>query len=137
MGGFSKSEYVIFIGLICLFLAGTLNEKYHPFKHQRAIDEVQQAKLIAFEQTLLSSRYRKPNVKPVPIDTAIKIIDINDAQLEDWEQLPKIGPVLAQRILDFRGTNGAFKSIEQLIEVNGIGQKKLDAIRPYLVIIHK
>jgi len=48
-------------------------------------------------------------------------LDLNSATLEELQALPGIGPVLAQRILDFRSAHGRFDSAEQLKEVRGIG----------------
>lgn len=56
-------------------------------------------------------------------------IDLNSATLEQLDGLPGVGPVLAQRILDWRQQNGRFASVEQLAEVGGIGERKLADIR--------
>ena len=55
-------------------------------------------------------------------------ISINDADLESLMALPGIGEVLAQRILDFRTENGAFSAPEELLNVEGIGEKTLESI---------
>ncbi len=54
---------------------------------------------------------------------------INRAKKEDLESLPGIGPALAQRILEQRKVVGRFKSAEDLLEVPGIGVKKLNSLR--------
>ena len=56
-------------------------------------------------------------------------IDLNSATLEQLDGLPGVGPVLAQRILDWRQQHGRFASVEQLAEVGGIGERKLADIR--------
>lgn len=56
------------------------------------------------------------------------LININTATKAQLETLPGIGPTLAQRIIDYRSTNGPFASVGALIHVSGIGEKKLEAI---------
>lgn len=56
-------------------------------------------------------------------------IKINSASLEELDSLPEIGPVYAQRIIDYRNANGGFKSIEEIQEVKGIGPKTFEKIK--------
>jgi len=58
-------------------------------------------------------------------------IGINSATAEDLEALPGIGEKLALRIVAYRGENGKFQNMDALLEVNGMGEKKLSRIKPY------
>lgn len=59
-------------------------------------------------------------------------IDLNVATWVEWSQLPGIGPVLANRIVEERERNGPFRDIDDLDRVRGIGPKKIEAIRPFV-----
>ncbi|MGN7976155.1 helix-hairpin-helix domain-containing protein [Microbacterium sp. 22195] len=56
-------------------------------------------------------------------------VDLNAATQADLETLPRIGPALAQRILDWREQNGRFRAVEDLLAVPGIGDKLLAGLR--------
>lgn len=61
-------------------------------------------------------------------------IDINTATLQQLQLLPGIGEVTAQRILDYRAEHGSFSSPQELMNVNGIGDKKFAQIEPYVKV---
>ena len=63
-----------------------------------------------------------------------KPIDLNLANAKELQELPGIGPVTAQRIIDMREKSGRFHRVEDLLAVRGISQKKLDAMRPYVTV---
>jgi competence protein ComEA len=59
-------------------------------------------------------------------------VDINTATESELETLPGIGPVTAQSILDWRRQNGSFASVDQLLDVSGIGEATLADLKPYV-----
>ncbi len=61
-------------------------------------------------------------------------ININSASASELESLPRIGPKVAQRIVDFRTKNGNFKKVEEIMKVQGIGEKVFDQIKDLITV---
>jgi comEA protein len=60
------------------------------------------------------------------------VVDINKATEADLVTVPGIGKSLAQRIVEFRQKNGPFNAVDDLLKIQGIGEKSLEKMRPYL-----
>ena len=63
-----------------------------------------------------------------------EVVNINTASAEELAQLPRVGPALSQRIVDFRKENGNFKKTEDLILVKGIGEKTFKNLEPFITV---
>ncbi|MDO4551530.1 MAG: helix-hairpin-helix domain-containing protein [Planctomycetia bacterium] len=88
--------------------------------------------------TSISAENHSPQI--IQIDQASPsaqhvLIDINQADFHDLILLPGIGEKTAQKIIAERDTHGHFSSLEDIKRVHGIGEKKLEAIRPFLLPI--
>ena len=70
----------------------------------------------------------------VAAEAAESKVNINDASVEQLALLPRVGPAVAQRIVDFREENGDFKAVEELMLVRGIGEKTFEGLAPYLAL---
>ncbi len=75
-----------------------------------------------------------PTSHPGPATAPTGPVDLNSATLEALDALPGIGPVLAQRILDWRTANGRFSAVDELGEVSGIGEATLADLRPVVTV---
>ena len=62
------------------------------------------------------------------------LVALNHASATEIEALPGVGPVLAQRIFDHRERHGPFESVEDLLDVSGIGEAKLAALRDFVAV---
>jgi competence protein ComEA len=62
------------------------------------------------------------------------LVNINTATSEQLDTLPGVGPVTAQKILDWRAANGAFSSVDELLEIDGIGDKTLAEMAPHVTL---
>src|SRR5256884_4450347 len=70
-------------------------------------------------------RGRRPPAKPVNINTATS---------EELQQVPGIGPATAEKILQMRKSYGAFKSVDDLLAIRGLGPKRLEKMSRYLTV---
>src|SRR5208283_3708508 len=61
-------------------------------------------------------------------------INLNSASAAELQQVPGIGPSTADKILEMRKSYGAFKSVDDLLAIKGIGPKRLDKMRKYLTV---
>lgn len=61
-------------------------------------------------------------------------VNLNTATVEELDGLPRVGPVLAQRIVDWRAEHGHFKAVEELDAVDGVGPKMLEALLPLVTV---
>lgn len=73
-------------------------------------------------------------VAPGPAVSAAALVNLNTADASLLDTIPGVGPVTAAAILDFRNENGGFTSIDQLLDVSGIGPATLEEMRPYVTI---
>ncbi|MDD5497564.1 MAG: helix-hairpin-helix domain-containing protein [Atribacterota bacterium] len=62
------------------------------------------------------------------------LLNINNATSRQLEELPGIGSVLAERIIEYRESNGVFRNIEEIKDVPGIGEKKFEAIKELITV---
>ena len=78
---------------------------------------------------------RPPYTASAPLSSAVaEKINLNNASRAELLQISGIGDVTADKILAYRDSHGGFHSLEELLQVDGIGEKKLEEWRPYLTV---
>ena len=99
------------------------------------------AKLEDGRQILVPTRARQGSVAPAAAPTSggtgsavppAAPIDLNTATLEQLDTLDGVGPSTAQKILDYRNEHGGFRSVDELDQVSGIGEKRLASLREHV-----
>jgi comEA protein len=68
---------------------------------------------------------------------AVKKVNINTANLDELQTLPRIGEKVAQRIIDYRKEHGPFKKIEELMKVQGVGEKTFKLLKDKIEVESK
>jgi competence protein ComEA len=79
------------------------------------------------------ARTESPKPAPAP-PTAARKININTASQSELELLPRVGPALAKRIIEYREQHGPFKSAKELDNVKGIGEATLAKLEPLVTV---
>lgn len=104
---------------------------------------IQQSMSLAHEQSTTptvsatASATEPPQSTPVPsepttVETTSTLVDLNTASQAQLESVKGIGPVTAANIIAYRASAGRFTSVDELLNVHGIGAKTLEKIRPYV-----
>ena len=120
-GKITKTQVLLFLMTLC-FLTSLF------FLYEKASDTS-----AGTDYTITVTQREPERVTPeAPKEPAL--VDINTATLDELQTLTGIGPVIAQRIIDYRTENGAFTSIEDLLNVKGIGEATLNKFRDRVTI---
>ena len=72
--------------------------------------------------------------QPPPTNAGKQLVNINSADAAQLAKLPQIGAKMAQRIMEYRKSNGGFKRVQDLLKVKGIGEKVFAKLQPLITI---
>lgn len=92
-----------------------------------------------YDYTSLDAEFQTKSVsvpESVWIDSSALLI-LNSITKDELMEISSIGPVIAERIIEYRRVKGLFESIDGLIEVSGIGEKRFQTIKHYLKTLEK
>ncbi len=99
----------------------------------RALGDGEQVHVPAPGESILPGAFR-PAVTATSRAGSGAPVHLNNASARELESLPGVGPVLAQRIIDWRDAHGRFSSVDELGEVSGIGEKLLVQLTPKVTV---
>ncbi len=110
------------------------NPAFAPELLQRNFSEPKSISTAGSAHTTFSDSVPKVSMVSRDILPPYGQLNLNTATQEELERLPGIGPALAKRIIDYRYEKGGFDSLEEIIEVKGIGKKTFAEIKDYLIL---
>lgn len=131
MFGFTKNEQKVILFLSVSFVAGGAIKEYQD--HRQVLPAPSGSKILdefAESDAVTVSAFRKETGE----SGTFYAVHLNSATRTELERVPGIGPVTAQRILAYRAMNGRFRTVDDLLNVKGIGPKKMLKIRPHVRI---
>jgi competence protein ComEA len=106
--------------------------------HRRDLSALNLAAVLADGQQIVVGGGSPPAVAPSdPTSSGAPtggLVNLNTATAEQLDTLPDVGPVTAQSILSWRAANGGFSSVDELLEVDGIGEATLAKIAPHVTV---
>lgn len=136
---FSKNEKFAVIFILIVIFSGTVIKLYlevwsKPEKEIYNFEEYKNNLKVQITEDsirLFSDTLQKNNDSSF---SEFVTIDINEAEISEFEKLPGIGVGIASKIIEFRNKAGKFKKTEDLKKVKGIGEKKFQNIQKYIKV---
>ncbi len=127
----NNKEKTVLIFLCVSFLIGAGISFYRNQQYKKNLEKI----TITLNDSTQPKIYTEDSLATeTNLSNLSNLININTASQKELEALPGIGPVLAQRIIEYRKANQGFKSIEEILKVSGIGPKKYSALKDKITI---
>jgi competence ComEA-like helix-hairpin-helix protein len=147
MFAFTRNERIAVMVLVFLLIIGgvlswldkrnpEMMEEFRvvPGSPPAAVQDADPARASVRADTTRVTAPRDPGRVGPEADSVPARLNINTASAEELEDLPRIGPVLAGRIVAYRSKRGPFRSVSQLVEIDGVGDRLLLALEPLVTV---
>ncbi len=128
--GFNRAETFSLVALLLIFCVGGGIYLYHKTNQTLPAEMIFQP----LNDSASPRREVLAAVADAPRVSRPLRLNLNTAPAESLVLLPDIGPVIGERIVAYRAAAGGFDSVGQLVEVRGIGAKRLAKLRPFLTL---
>ncbi|MBD3233406.1 MAG: hypothetical protein GF315_06745 [candidate division Zixibacteria bacterium] len=136
----TRGESRVIIILIALLFIGTI---VNIFGRYRESENIEISRLIEHPELKIPELQYSSSNQPSSTESGegyvnyasegeSSIVKINSASTAELISLPGIGPVKAQRIIEYRDKNGKFRNVKDFLKVKGIGPKTLESISPFI-----
>ncbi len=122
---FSKAVILAAGGLSLVLMGWPISEPREPVENSSEVDSQTQARDVSVHYSA------EPNHEGSAFG---RRVNLNQGQLKDFERLPGIGAILAQRIVNHRERHGPFQTVNALDEVSGIGDVRIEGLRPLVIV---
>jgi len=128
----NPKECTVLVFLIAVLLAGAGVSAWH---HHQVQKNLRTAQTAIVEDSIAKARSAvSDSQSAVHRSQSSALMDLNTASASEFDLLPGIGPAFAQRIIEYRTRHNGFKAIDELLQVPGIGPKKLEAIKDRVTV---
>jgi len=138
--------FLLLIAVLILSNLSSIRSYWISFSDDEVIEETIEESIQSKSQPEMEVTESGKQQDPAPIEKTVEEqeekessdksarVNINKATMEELIALPYIGEVKAKAIIEYRNTNGPFKSVEELLNIKGIGAKTLEKLRPFITV---
>lgn len=141
--GFTRNETLVLLFLVAVISVGSLISALRPADARGSADirasyDETDSVFAERSRAQFTEAQETAEAESLPGDPSVdangNLVNLNTATAQRLMSLPGIGPVTADRILEYRRTHGPFQTVDDLVKVKSIGEKKLQRIRQFITV---